>query len=61
MLPNCDMFTFFLGEHAVTFSGSDEIYAALVHKEDYPSQKNLKNSRKFVNELVWYCSHRAVL
>ena len=60
-LPECDMFTFFLGSHAVTFAGSDQVFCALVHDGQYPNQRQLRNSRKLVQELVWYCSHRAVM
>ncbi len=60
-LPEADMFTFFLGKHAVTFAGADQVYCAMVHKGEFPAQRQLRGSRKFVNQLVWYCSYRAVV
>ena len=60
-LPECDMFTFFLGNNAVTFAGSEQLFCALLHDGQYPNQRQLRSSRKLVQELVWYCSHRAVL
>ena len=34
-LPSCDMFTFFFGEHAVTFAGADQVFCAMIHKGGY--------------------------
>ena len=60
-LPSCDMVTFFMGSHAVTFSGTDAVFVVCVHNAEYPSAKHLKGCRKLVEDLVWYCSYRAVL
>ena len=60
-LPDCDMFTFFLGKHPVSFVGSEQVFAALVHKTEYPNKTDLKRCRRFSHELAWYCSRRAVV
>ena len=60
-LPESDIVTFYLGKHAVTFAGTDQVFSVLIHEHEYPNPKDIKSSRKLVQELVWYCSYRAVL
>lgn len=55
------MTTFYIGKHAVTFAGSDQIFIACVHGPAYPNQKQLRLCRKLATELSWYCSYRAVI
>ena len=61
LLPPADMITFYFDKRSVTFSGSDQLFIVHIHNVNYPHQKQLKECRKISNELVWYCSFRAVL
>ncbi len=60
-LPAADMYTFYIGKNAVTFAGSDQLFVVFIHNTDYPNQQQLKKCRKITQELVWYCSYRAVI
>ena len=61
LLPSADMISFYFDKRSVTFSGSDQLFIVYIHNIAYPHQKQLKECRKITNELVWYCSYRAVL
>ena len=61
LLPTSDMITFYFDRRSVTFSGFDQLFVVFIHSTGYPNQKQLKECRKVTNELVWYCSYRAVL
>ena len=60
-LPPSEMISFYFNKRSVTFSGSDQLFAAYIHSTTYPHQKQLKQCEKLTSELVWYCSYRAVL
>ena len=60
-LPAADMVTFFIGKRAVTFAGADEVFCVCIHTDEFPDAKDLAICRTVVNELVWYCSLRAVV
>ena len=60
-LPAAEMISFYFNKRSVTFSGSDQLFAAYIHSTNYPHQKQLRQCKKLTSELVWYCSYRAVL
>ncbi|RMD75860.1 MAG: hypothetical protein D6820_13800, partial [Lentisphaerae bacterium] len=60
-MPQAQNISFVFKRHTVTFCGDDQVFVALIHPGSGVSQRQLSSAQRFVDQLVWYCSYRAVL
>jgi competence ComEA-like helix-hairpin-helix protein len=60
-LPHPEIFTFYLDTTPVTFGVADQVFLVMVHSSNWPEPKHMKKCQELVNQLAWFCCHRAVV
>ena len=60
-LPHPELFTFYLDTTPVTFGIADQVFLVMVHCSNWPEPKHMKKCQELVNQLAWFCCHRAVV